>query len=73
MTEAGLIAIGAGLAIGLSAIAAGLAEKSIGTAAIGALAEKEGLFGKALILTVIPETIVIFGLVVAILIVGLAA
>ncbi len=72
MAEAGLIAIGAGLAIGLSAIAAGIAEKSIGTAAIGALAEKESLFGKALILTVIPETLVIFGLVVAILIVGLA-
>ncbi len=72
MAEAGLIAIGAGLAIGLSAIASALAEKSIGVAAIGAMAEKESLFGKGLILTVIPETIVIFGLVVAILIVGLA-
>lgn len=70
--EAGLIALGAGLAIGISALAAAWAEKSIGAAAIGALAEKEELFGKALILTVIPETIVIFGLVVAILIIGLA-
>ncbi|MGB9928908.1 MAG: V-type ATP synthase subunit K, partial [Methanosarcina sp.] len=43
-------------------------EKDIGTAAIGAMAENEGLFGKGLILTVIPETIVIFGLVVALLI-----
>ena len=68
----GLIAIGAGLAIGMSAIAAALAEKSIGTAAIGAMAEKESLFGKGLILTVIPETLVIFGLVAAILIIGLA-
>jgi V/A-type H+/Na+-transporting ATPase subunit K len=68
----GLIAIGAGLAIGLSAIAAAWAEKEIGTAAVGAMAEKEQLFGKALILTVIPETLVIFGLVVAILILGLA-
>ena len=66
--EAGMIAIGAGLAIGLSAIAAGYAEKSIGVAAIGAMAEKEELFGKGLILTVIPETIVIFGFVIAILI-----
>ena len=32
------------------------------------MAENEGLFGKGLILTVIPETIVIFGLVVALLI-----
>ena len=63
----GLIALGAGLAIGLSAIAAALAEKEIGVAAVGAMAEKEELFGKGLILTVIPETIVIFGLIVAIL------
>ncbi len=68
----GLIAISAATAIGLSAIAAAWAEKAIGVAAIGAMAEKEELFGKGLILTVIPETIVIFGLVVAILIIGLA-
>ncbi len=70
--ETGLIAIGAGLAIGLTAIGAGIAEKTIGAAAIGAMAEKEELFGKGLILTVIPETLVIFGLVVTILILGLA-
>ncbi len=65
--QRGLIAIGAGLAVGLSGIASALAEKDIGTAAVGAMAEREELFGKGLILTVIPETIVIFGLVVAIL------
>ena len=69
----GLVAIGAGLALGLSAIAAAWAEKEIGSAAVGAMAEKEELFGKALILTVIPETIVIFGLVVAIMIIGMAS
>ncbi len=68
---AGLMAIGAGLAVGLSAIASGIAEKSIGAAAVGAMAEKEELFGKGLILTVIPETLVIFGLVIAIMIIGL--
>ncbi|MFH1440086.1 MAG: V-type ATP synthase subunit K [Candidatus Woesearchaeota archaeon] len=73
MADAGLIAIGASIAFGLSAIATGIAEKQIGAAAIGAMAEKEELFGKGLILTVIPETIVIFGLVVAILIIGMAA
>lgn len=69
----GLLAIGAGLSVGLSAIAAGLAEKSIGAAAVGAMAEKEELFGKGLILTVIPESLVIFGLVIAIMILQLAA
>lgn len=68
----GLIALGSGLAIGLSAIAAAIAEKEIGVAAVGAMAEKEELFGKGLILTVIPETLVIFGLVIAILILNLA-
>lgn len=68
----GLIALGSGLAIGLSAIAAAIAEKEIGAAAVGAMAEKEELFGKGLILTVIPETLVIFGLVIAILILNLA-
>ena len=68
----GLIAVGAGLAIGISAIAAALAESTIGAAAVGAMAEKEELFGKGLILTVIPETLVIFGLVIAYLILQLA-
>ena len=68
----GLIAMASALAIGLSAIAASIAEKEIGVAAVGAMAEKEELFGKGLVLTVIPETIVIFGLVVAILILNLA-
>ena len=63
----GLVAIGAGLAVGLAGLASAIAEKDIGSAAIGAMAENEKLFGKGLILTVIPETIVIFGLVVAIL------
>ncbi|MBS3133525.1 ATPase [Candidatus Woesearchaeota archaeon] len=72
MAEAGLVAIGAGLAIGLTAIGAGLAEKEIGAAAVGAMAEKGETFGKGLILTVIPETLVIFGFVMAFLILALA-
>jgi V/A-type H+-transporting ATPase subunit K len=69
----GLVALSAGAAIIGTAFAAAIAEKGIGTAVVGAMAEKEELFGKGLILTVIPETLVIFGLVVAILIIGMAA
>ena len=68
----GLIALAAGAAIGLTAIGAGIAEGRIGVAAIGAMAEKEELFGKGLVLTVIPETLVIFGLVIAILVMQMA-
>ena len=67
----GILALSSAIAIAGSAFAAAWAEKNIGVAAIGAMAEKEELFGKGLILTVIPETIVIFGLVVAILILTL--
>jgi V/A-type H+-transporting ATPase subunit K len=67
-----MIALAAAIALGASAIATGWAEKEIGSAAVGAIAEKEGLFAKALILTVIPETIIIFGLVVALQILGMA-
>ncbi|MBN1785421.1 MAG: hypothetical protein JW825_00325 [Candidatus Methanofastidiosa archaeon] len=63
----GLIALAAALAVGLTGIATAIAEKHIGSAAVGAIAEKEELFGKALILTVIPETIVIFGLAVGLI------
>lgn len=69
----GLLGLGAGLAIAGGALGAGLAEKEIGAAAVGAIAEKEELFARALIFTVIPETLVIFGIVVALLILGKAA
>ena len=63
----GLIAIGAGLCMGLSAIAAAYGEQAIGSAAVGATAENEAMFGKGLILTVLPETLAIFGLVISVL------
>ncbi len=68
----GLIAVGSGLAVGLTAIGAGIAEREIGAAAVGAIAEKDEMFGKGLIFTVIPESLVIFGLVIAILVMNLA-
>lgn len=67
---AGLPAIGAAIAIGLSALATAWAQAKIGSAGVGALAEDDSLFGQVLILTAIPETIVIFGLVVALVAVG---
>jgi V/A-type H+-transporting ATPase subunit K len=66
--EIGLIAIGAGLAIGLAALGTALAQARIGAAAVGAILEKPESFGTVLILLVIPETLVIFGFTIAILI-----
>ena len=64
---AGMIAIGAGLAVGLAGLGSGIAEKDIGAAAVGAITENPSLFGRAMIFTVLPETLVIFGLVIAIM------
>ena len=66
-TAAGMKAIGAGIAVGLTGIASGIGEMAIGSAAVGAVAENKDMFGLALVFTVLPETIVIFGLVVALL------
>jgi V/A-type H+/Na+-transporting ATPase subunit K len=63
--ELGLIAIGAGLAIGLAALATGLAQARIGSAAVGAIAEKPELAGRAILLVALPETLVILGFAVA--------
>lgn len=61
----GLIAIGAAFAIGLAAIGVGLAQASIGSAGPGTLAERPQAFGQILIYLVIPETLIIFGFVIA--------
>jgi V/A-type H+/Na+-transporting ATPase subunit K len=63
--ELGLIAIGAALAIGLGALATGVAQARIGSAAVGAIAEKPELTGRAILLVAIPETLVILGFAVA--------
>jgi V/A-type H+-transporting ATPase subunit K len=63
--ETGLIALGAGLAIGLAAIGTGYAQARIGAAAMGAIAEKPELTGRAILLIAIPETVVILGFAVA--------
>jgi V/A-type H+-transporting ATPase subunit K len=62
---AGLIGVGAGLAIGLAAIGVGIAQAAIGSAGAGTLAERPQAFGQILIYLVIPETLIIFGFVIA--------
>ncbi len=57
------IAIGAGIAIGSTAIATAWAQKSIGSAAMGVMAERPESSGKTLLFLVIPETIIILGFV----------
>jgi len=66
----GLAYIGAGLAVGLGAIGAGWAVAVTGAAAVGALAERPEVFGRALVIVGLAEGIAIYGLIIAILIIG---
>lgn len=67
--DLGLLAIGAGLAVGLAAIATGYAQARIGAAGMGALAENPDLAGRVILLVAIPETLVILGFAVAAMII----
>src|SRR3990172_4677769 len=69
--ETGLIAIGAGLAVGLGAIATGIAQARIGSAGIGAIVEKPELLGRVILLIALPETLVILGFAVAAMVIML--
>jgi V/A-type H+-transporting ATPase subunit K len=53
----------AAIGIGLAALGSGYAERGIGAAAIGALAEDSISTGIAILMTVLPETLVILALV----------
>ncbi|MEJ2672790.1 MAG: F0F1 ATP synthase subunit C [Deltaproteobacteria bacterium] len=66
----GLTAIGMGLAVGLSALGTGLAQARIGAAGLGSAVEKPESLGLALIFLLLPETLVIFGLVIAFILLG---
>jgi len=63
----GGIALGAGLAIGLSALGAGLSQGALGAAAVGAAAERPEMEKNALVYIVLPEVLAVFGFLVAIL------
>lgn len=64
-----LLALSAALAIGIPALATAWAQSRIGPAAAASLAERPELSATVIILVAIPETMVILGFVVAVLIV----
>jgi V/A-type H+-transporting ATPase subunit K len=63
-----IIAVAAALAVGISAIATAWVQSRIGAAGAGAMSEKPELRGAILVMLAIPETLVILGFVVAVLI-----
>lgn len=60
------IAIAAALAVGLTALGTAMAQGRIGAAGAGTIAEKPETAGTIILLLAIPETMVILGFVIAI-------
>ncbi len=63
-----IIAAAAAAAVGISALATAWVQSRIGSAGAGALAEKPELRGPIIVMLAIPETLVILGFVVSVLI-----
>jgi V/A-type H+-transporting ATPase subunit K len=63
-----LVVLAAAGAMGVSALATAWVQSRIGAAGAGALAEKPELRGAVIVMLAIPETLVILGFVVAVLI-----
>ncbi len=66
--EIGFLALGAALAVGLSALGTGIAQSRIGAAGAGMIAERPESLGTVIVLIAIPETLVILGFIVAVII-----
>jgi V/A-type H+-transporting ATPase subunit K len=60
-------AIGAGIAMGFSALAAAYSQGSLGSAALGVAAERPEFEKNVLIYVALPETLALFGFLVAVL------
>lgn len=69
-TDIGMVAVSAMMTMLGSAFATAWAQKVVGGAAVGAMAEKPELFVRGLAFMALPETIVIFGVVVAFALIG---
>lgn len=68
--DKGMVAISVALTIGISCLSAGFAVGKVGAAALGAAAEKPELMGKALIFVGLAEGIAIYGLIIALFLIG---
>lgn len=66
----GLGYLSAALSVGLSGIGGGIAVASSASAALGALSENEGVFGKSLIFVGMAEGVALYGLLIAFMIIS---
>ncbi|HSP72994.1 MAG TPA: ATP synthase subunit C [Gaiellaceae bacterium] len=62
--------LGAGIAVAGSSIGAGIGVSYTGSAALAAISEKPDMFGRAMVFVGLAEGIAIYGLVIAIMLIG---
>ena len=62
-----MLALSSAIAVGASVLGSAWAIKTVATAAISALTEREGSFGQILVLVALAEALAIYGLIVGIL------
>lgn len=68
--DSGSAFIGAAIAVAASALGAGIAIAYAGSAALAAVSERPELFGRAMVVVGLAEGVAIYGLIVAVLILG---
>ncbi len=66
----GMKFVGAGLAFGLAALGAGVAIGGVGAAGLAVISERPDLRSQALVFTALGEAVAIYGIVMAIIILG---
>ena len=64
---AGLVAIGAGAAIGFAGLGSGMGQGITAASSVGAVVEDEDMFARGIIFSALPETQAIYGFLIAIL------
>lgn len=62
--------IGAAVAVGLGSLGAAYAVGAVGSAAVGAIAERPEIFGRALLFVGLAEGVAIYGLIIAFIMLG---
>ena len=70
--SSGAAFIGAGIAVAGSTLGAGVAVSYTGSAALAAIAEKPEMLGRSLVIVGLAEGIAIYGLIVAVIMIGKA-
>jgi V/A-type H+/Na+-transporting ATPase subunit K len=68
-TNFGILAIGAGLAVGVAAAGSALGQSLAASASVGAVVEEPGMFARGIVFSALPETQAIYGFLIALLLI----